>query len=130
MGEIAQEPSCGLFKERVRSIYLDGLKWKTTKKDGTPPIFDPRTTQFFLSKEIFISYTHEQRKHRAQQWSKSYYEASQDPVQHLSRLDRTIASLLLCHFDGNLDEDVVVTETCDLLSRLPATPHLPATKHS
>jgi hypothetical protein len=34
-------------------------------------------------------------------------------------------SLLQCQYSGDLDEDVVISQTCALLSRLPATPHLP-----
>lgn len=126
MGGMAQKPPCTLSRKRVRSIYLNSLKWKTNKTKGTPGIFLPRTTEYHSDKDLMMTFTHEGKRRRATQWCRAYYFAAQNPEHHLYLLDRAVGSLLHCNFEGKLDEDVVVDQTCTLLSRLPPTPHLPA----
>src|ERR1700744_330264 len=96
---MAQQPSHGLFRERVRSIYLDGFKWRRDGRKGTPGIFLPRTTDIHSDKDLLITFSHKEKKRRATQWCRAYYFAAQDPEHHVSLLDRAVGSLLHCNFE-------------------------------
>lgn len=123
MAESSQGSFCGFSRERVRSIYLDGLKWKSIESDNVPPRFGLLDQEGDQRHRIIL--TPEERIHQNKKRSTSYFDAVQDAEQHLLRLDETIASLVQCHHSGNLDDDAVVAQTCALLSRLPSTPYLP-----
>ncbi|OAP63964.1 hypothetical protein AYL99_03191 [Fonsecaea erecta] len=123
---MAQDQPCAVSRDRVRSIYLDSLKWKEANRQGTPPIFLPRRTDIHSDKDLLMIFTSKEQKRRARQWCQAYYYAAQDPEGHIPLLDKTMGSLLRCNFEGTLGEDAIITQACALLSRLPRTPHLPA----
>ncbi|KAH0829428.1 HET domain protein [Fonsecaea pedrosoi] len=123
---MSQDDLCTVSRDRVRSIYLDGLKWKSGNQKGIPPTFLPRDTSYHSDKDLLISFTSEQANRRARDWCQAYYYAAQDPEHHIHLLDRAVGALLRCNFEGVLSEDAIITQTCALLSRLPRTPQLPA----
>ncbi|OQU94076.1 hypothetical protein CLAIMM_00488 [Cladophialophora immunda] len=123
---MAQDDPCAVFRDRVRSIYRDSLKWKEANSKGTPPMFLPRRTSIHSDKDQLIVYTSEEKRRRARQWCQAYYYAAQDLENHISLLDRAVGSLLRCNFEGVLSEDAIIDQACALLSRIPRTPHLPA----
>ncbi|KAL9625867.1 MAG: hypothetical protein Q9160_000187 [Pyrenula sp. 1 TL-2023] len=110
-------------RERVRSIYLEGLKWQNLDSQNVPPVLEVRDPESEQKWHSVLA--PEERTRRARNWSISYYNAAKDAQQHVSRLDATIALLVRCHHRGNVDVDAVVTRACALLSRLPRTPHPP-----
>ncbi|KIW92325.1 uncharacterized protein Z519_07309 [Cladophialophora bantiana CBS 173.52] len=123
---MAEGGSYTVSGDRARWIYQESLKWKRANPKSSPPVFLPRRLSIHSDKDQPIMYTSEEKARRARQRCQAYYYAAQDPEYHVSLLDRAVGSLLRCNFDGSLDEDAVVTETCTLLFRPSRTPQLPA----
>ncbi|KAL9620246.1 MAG: hypothetical protein Q9160_005255 [Pyrenula sp. 1 TL-2023] len=122
MADMTRESAFTFSKERVRKIYLEGLKIR--RSDSETPFFKSHRLEWDHTLDLFRIYSSDQRKSRAQQWSRSYYHSMRDSKQHITQLDETVSTLVQGFFDDNLD-DSVITDTCDLLARLPATPRLP-----
>jgi hypothetical protein len=125
-----QQAFHSISSERVREIYLEGINWKNIESKNIPPFFKSRETRSHWTKEELVVFTPEEQRHRAQQWSRAYFDAAQAPEQHITRLDRTIGSLVQCYYrssGGTLDEETIIRQTCALLSRLTSSPHLPKT---
>ncbi|KIW29448.1 uncharacterized protein PV07_05262 [Cladophialophora immunda] len=112
-------------RERVRSIYQDGLKWKNSDSIGQPRTFDAAAIDHDATGELFYIFTAAQQKDRLKEMGRSYFHAVQEPQNHIAQLDHKIASLLSCCYDGIIDEDYMVSEACALLSHMPAAPPLP-----
>ncbi|KIW79746.1 hypothetical protein Z517_06360 [Fonsecaea pedrosoi CBS 271.37] len=111
-------------KERVRSIYQDGLRRKNSNAIGQPRTFEARSIEHDATSELFYIFSAAQQKERLREMGRSYFRAVQESQDHVARLDDKIASLMSCCYDGVLDEDYMVSQTCALLSRIPGTPPL------
>jgi hypothetical protein len=59
---------------------------------------------------------------RAPNWCENYHQQVQDPPSHLSRVDEAFSRPLDVSVMTNEPEDTVIQRTCQLLSRLPASP--------
>ncbi|OAP61481.1 hypothetical protein AYL99_03684 [Fonsecaea erecta] len=113
-------------RERVSSIYQDGLKWKNSSNTvGRPRLFDAQAIHHHATTELHYVFSTAQQRERLKELGLSYFHALQEPRNHVARLDHNIASLISCCYDGILDEDDVVSKACALLSRMPAAPPFP-----
>ncbi|OAL19508.1 hypothetical protein AYO22_09670 [Fonsecaea multimorphosa] len=111
-------------RERVKSIYQDGLEWKKTNSIGQPRTFHARAIDHDATSDLFYIFTAARQKERLREMSRSYFHAVREPQDHVAQLDQKIAALIDCCYDGILDEDYMVSKACALLSRMPATPPL------
>ena len=69
-----------------------------------------------------IIYEEKSRRRRAREWCENYCLQVSNPQSHFSRIDAAFADILKCCFVYTESEDVIVSRTCQFLSRLPAVP--------